>query len=265
MTKNKLIVLGIGLILIIILSALLIVLQPETDQNTQQTNSEPETANEENSSANENTADTSDNFNMPDEDGVVGEDSGVNENDEPDDEQLKEYADRALDNVDLPEDTDSISEELLRAHAELYSIYTQMAELESDDIDGSQESAERIMRERYSWYEFSSEEYGFTYNEDDFLTVAETEGYIEDASKRAAVLFEVLANENDDYYTGQLVYQYLQPYIWHEIADEAIAYYDPASENEQEREEAAERMFAQDVLEYIGDEYPEYLEGESSQ
>lgn len=266
MTKNKLIVLGIGLILIIILSALLIVLQPDSEQSTQQTNVESEANNaEENTSANENTPESDNDFNMPDEDGVAGEEgTGNNVQNGQDDEQLREYAASALDEVNLHEDPDNISEDLLYAHAELNLLYTQMAEQDSKDIDSSQNSAEWPARERYMWYEFASEEFGFSYDKDEFLTTAEEEVYAEEASNRLAVLLEVLENEDDDYYTGQLVYQNLQPYIWHEIKEDAASHYDPDAENEDEREEIAERMFAQDVIEYIGDEYPEYLEGENN-
>ncbi|NJP36911.1 hypothetical protein [Alkalicoccus luteus] len=260
MQKQKLLILGAGAVVLLILSTVLFMM--DSDQQVIQSDQVSNGAGSETAVQEEN--DSPDDATGSEGGSISVESTENNAAASLDEEEEEEYRSRAEDALDeyTPSDYESFSYEAFESHAYLYTIYQQQAEDSVIEQDAIQSNSELLALELEGWNDYAVEEYGFTFNEQDFLQYVEGEqesSPVEEADVR--ILVEELEAVSSTAASQQLEFQYARPYIWSQIQDEAAA---DAGVSPEETSEWNQLYFEieQRVFERIADSNPTFMEGE---
>ncbi|WP_147804506.1 hypothetical protein [Alkalicoccus halolimnae] len=262
MPRNKLIILGAGALILIILSILLFVMdseeqviQTEDIDNTEASETSPETdetAGADPASGSDSSID------------IEGSEEDLMENVEADtEEEYRESTREALEEF-TPDENDSFSREAFEDHALLFTLYQQETEESVVEEGESASAAEYVAIEMNGWKNFAEENYDFTYDQSEFMQFAEEEqSQALDQDAEVRIFIDELEQEDPELSRQQLEFQFALSYIWHSIQDEAAEEYDV---NPQSTTEWNQLYFEieQRVFNYISEENPEFIEGESN-
>lgn len=259
MPRQKLLILGVGAVILIALSTMLFILDSDQQviQNEDMNQNTPTASTTDNNTAEAEEAQNSGNsINIESE-----EENAVDSLNADTEEELRENAQEAL-NAHLPSDTDSFSLDAFEEHALIYTYYTQQSDEGVIEEDTVESNAEWLAIELNGWHTYAENTYGFTYSEAAFQNfVEEEQEHTLQDDAELSILLEEMESESAQIAQQQLEFQYAKSFIWHEIREEAAAEVDadPASV-----EEWNQVYFAveQEVFEQLADEHPEIMEGE---
>lgn len=259
MPKQKLLILGAGALILMILSIALFLLDGEQQViQSDDLSNNTETSNQEAASTETNSEQTDAGNTI----NIESENSSTTESiDEETEEELRERAQNTLDDY-LPEEHDSFSREAFEEHATAYLHFQQQDEDGTIEEDSIASNAEWIAIEMNGWYTYAQDQYNFNYSENTF------EAYVEEEQQHplgndaeVRIFIEEMEQENPAVAQQHREYHFAQSYIWHEIQEDAAA---EADVSPQSVEQWNQLYYAveQEVFERISEDHPELLEGE---
>lgn len=263
MNRNKWIILSIGIVLLIGLSAVALTLEDNTgsepgmgsDSAVNQTAEEDDDAPaQDNGSQNQQ---QNGNLNISsDEEGLGTDGQGADE------EALIIAAEEILSSTELSHLSDSPSEESLLEQSELY--YRYLASLEEGGDPDAMTDAEWTARELYVWFNLAQSEFDVEFDPGSYHLFIEEEQEREvseedhDPSQR--VLFDVLESEfGEEAKRRQQDIHYLQPYLWTQMEEEAVSQHGGESTDEDDTSQALLEV-EQTVFERMAEQYPDLVD-----
>ncbi|AOM82085.1 hypothetical protein [Salisediminibacterium beveridgei] len=263
MNRNKWIILSIGVVLLIGLSAVALTLEDNSasEPGMGSDSAVNGTGEEDNSApANDNGSQNQQqngNLNITSDDEGFGADGQA-----ADEEALIAAAEGLLSSMELSHISDSPSEESLLEQSELY--YSYLASLEEGGDPDAVNDAEWTARELYVWFNMAQAEYDVQFDPDAYHSFIEAEQEREiteedhDPSQR--ILFDVLeSNYDTEAKRRQQDIHYLQPYLWTQMKEEAISRHSDGATDEENTSEALLEV-EQMVFERMAQQYPDLVD-----
>lgn len=261
LNRNKWILLAVGIVLLIGLSAVALNLEnasgPEpgmgSNEAVNETQNEPNAA----ESGNENTASGNGGSMNGDLNVSTSGDEQNTLNDPEREAEIRQAAEELVTADTLPEAEEMPTEESLMAHSRMYYQFLERTN-DSYPVESIDQDAEWTAGELYTWLDYAKSDFSFDFNAEAYTAFitegveAEEGGEEEDPSLR--ILFEVLEEE---YGTTMLQRQqdihYLEPFIRSQIRDDVIARYG-------EDEDAAFMAIQETIFERMSQRYPELVD-----
>jgi len=263
MQRNKLIILSIGTTILTILVVLMIFL--ERDQTTSN-------APESNIAVSDSQSSEVDKVESNQGNSLINsqnEENSHDNNDERinglDENEVRDYAQKAIAAHNLNNSATEMTEETLYAHSLLYQDFKDMLNDESStNKDDATQNAKWISIELMGWHDHATEYYQFRYSEDQFLDFLEDENRLEDQDMSTSILFEELNNINKDMYIRQLESHFLKSYIWENIENEVSSNMseDFSDLDEEEKDYQAFLAFEQELTNDLFEKNPNLFESE---
>lgn len=263
MPRQKLLILGIGAVVLLALSTMLFFLDGEQQiiQSDNVSNNTADSDMEETGA--ENTAETNPEQNSAGDSINIGseENNSTESLDTDTEEELRERAQNTIDQY-FPSENDPFSRDAFEEHALASLHYQQQDEEGTLEEETIASNAEWIAIELNGWSTYAQEEYDFSFSDDSF------QSYIEEEQQNplgnnaeVRILMEEMEAESSVVAEQHLQYQFANSYIWHEIQEDAA---DSAGVEPQSVEQWNQLYFAveQEVFEKISEDHPEFSEGE---
>ncbi|MBU9721032.1 MULTISPECIES: hypothetical protein [Bacillaceae] len=257
MTKNKVIYLSIGAILLIILSSILLYLYSNEPDHFGEAPSLDAQITDTRDSAEVNEGIT-DSINISQGEDEAGELYSIEEYDQ---EELISSAKQAIEDIDFTGSFSELNENALFDQALLNDYYFSLLGDQFANEEEQDANAEWEARELMAWISVAEATADFHYDENNFLTFIEAENILESEDLRTTVLLNELESENSDLYVRGLELRYLKFFIWEEVKGTyEQEHASEADETDVDYENRLYWLFEDEVTNYMIENYPELIE-----
>lgn len=181
--------------------------------------------------------------------------------DQIDDSKLRAHIEGAMAYVTLNTAHSQPSEQSFFEHAVLYQYVTS---LEGDRLsleEEIEEEARWVAKDLQAWLIVAEEETSFQYDEKEFLSFVDKEGFLAEDDLQTTAILNRLREENENLYKRHLEYHYIKPYIWSQVQiDFQQKQQQKADQTDEEYLYQLYLLFEEKIADYLIENNPELLQ-----